>query len=99
MLRFFIIPVLLLALVFAAPTAALASGCSTPTGIAGDQIYNTTYNVMQYCNGTNWVNMGGAVSGSPPTGCGTTSGTLSSAQNTTISVLGGCTLTLKAWGA
>src|SRR5262249_49677498 len=29
---------------------------------AGDQIYNSSYNVMQFCNGTNWVNMGGVAS-------------------------------------
>jgi hypothetical protein len=34
------------------------AACSTPTGSAGDQYYNTDHNVMQYCNGTNWVNMG-----------------------------------------
>ncbi len=38
---------------------AYAVGCTTPTGTAGDQIYNTTYNIMQYCNGTSWVNMPG----------------------------------------
>src|SRR5277367_2234668 len=48
------------AFVFAAsmPAPALATGCTTPTGNAGDQIYNPTYSVMQYCNGANWVNMG-----------------------------------------
>jgi hypothetical protein len=40
------------------PVPALATGCSGPTGIAGDQFYNSANNVMQYCNGTNWVNMG-----------------------------------------
>lgn len=24
----------------------------------GDLMYNSTYNVMQYCNGTNWVRIG-----------------------------------------
>src|SRR5262249_49787401 len=24
----------------------------------GEQFYNTTYDVMQYCNGTDWINMG-----------------------------------------
>lgn len=34
------------------------AACSTPTGTAGDIIYNSTYNVLQYCNGTNWINAG-----------------------------------------
>jgi hypothetical protein len=60
---------LISAMLFAAalvPTApALAAGCSSPPGTAGDQFYNNTYSVMQFCNGTNWVNMGytGATSG------------------------------------
>jgi len=39
--------------------------CTTPSGVAGRIIYNNTYNQMQFCNGTNWVNMGssGTVSG------------------------------------
>jgi hypothetical protein len=51
-----------LALVLAAPTSAFAA-CSTPTGTAGDQIYNSTHSVMQYCNGTDWVNMGSSGGG------------------------------------
>jgi hypothetical protein len=39
-----------------APQAFAA--CSTPPGIAGDIIYNGTYNVLQYCNSTNWINAG-----------------------------------------
>jgi hypothetical protein len=45
-----------------APGTAFAD-CSTPTGTAGDQIYNNTYNVMQFCNGTDWVNMGSSGGG------------------------------------
>jgi hypothetical protein len=63
------------------PETAWAA-CSTPTGSAGDQIYNTDYNVMQYCNGTNWVNMG------PPTvtpGIGTlTNGSFCTTDGTII---------------
>src|SRR5258705_13539264 len=44
-----------------APAAARAA-CSTPTGTAGEIIFNSTYSVMQYCNGTSWVNMGGVAS-------------------------------------
>jgi hypothetical protein len=47
-----------------------SAACSTPSGVAGDIIYNGTYNVLQYCNGTNWVNAGslGAASGAMITG-------------------------------
>src|SRR5438552_11170937 len=34
------------------------AACNSPTGAAGSQIYNSTYSVMQFCNGTSWVNMG-----------------------------------------
>ena len=33
--------------------------CTLPNGTAGEQFYNTTHNVMQYCDGTKWVSMGG----------------------------------------
>ena len=48
---------------FAAGSAHAA--CSSPPGTAGDQFYNTSYNQMQFCNGTAWVNMGssGTISG------------------------------------
>lgn len=48
--------------------------CTLPNGTAGEQFYNTTHNVMQYCNGSDWVNMGaiggggtgeGGISGNP----------------------------------
>jgi hypothetical protein len=62
--RYLIIPVLLLALVFAARDA-FASACTSPTGNEGDQIYSSNYHVMQFCNGTSWMNMGagGSVTG------------------------------------
>lgn len=49
------------ALLLAQPSFA---ACTTPTGSAGDMIYNTTYDVMQYCNGTAWMNMGAVVGAS-----------------------------------
>jgi hypothetical protein len=49
----------ILVLIAAMPAAAQAD-CSTPPGVAGNQFYNTTHNVMQYCNGTAWVIMGAA---------------------------------------
>ena len=54
--RYFLIPVLLLAACLAAtPTYA---GCSSPAGNEADKIYNKTYHVLQFCNGTNWVPFG-----------------------------------------
>ena len=43
---------------FAALAPRSAFACSTPSGIAGDIIYNGTYNVLQFCNGTTWINAG-----------------------------------------
>jgi hypothetical protein len=45
-----------------APLRAFAD-CTTPAGVAGDQFFNTSYSVMQYCDGTDWVNMGSPGSG------------------------------------
>ncbi len=36
--------------------------CSNPEGPAGRQMYNSTYNVMQFCDGTDWIGMAGGVS-------------------------------------
>lgn len=47
-----------LAIAVLAPGGASAD-CTNPVGIASHQYYNSTYNVMQFCNGTDWVNMGG----------------------------------------
>lgn len=50
-----------------------AQSCASPTGAAGDILYNNDYHVMQYCNGTMWKSIG--VSPSPagtlvgPTSC------------------------------
>src|ERR1700683_4748150 len=80
--RFFLFRCLVLGFVALAalvPRPAFAA-CSTPSGIAGDIIYNGTYSVLQYCNGTNWINAGsaGANSGTITTGdfCTATSGTV-----------------------
>ena len=43
--------------------------CTVPNGVAGEQFYNTTHNVMQYCNGSDWVNMG-AIGGGGGGGAG-----------------------------
>ncbi len=39
-----------------------AAACSSPAGNEGQVIYNDDHNVMQFCNGTDWIGMaGGAV--------------------------------------
>ncbi len=32
--------------------------CTSPLGFMGEIIYNADYNVMQYCDGSNWIAMG-----------------------------------------
>ena len=32
--------------------------CSSPSGVEGQMVYNTSFNVMQYCNGADWVGIG-----------------------------------------
>ncbi len=48
----------LLLLSFLLVPAVAKAACTNPVADAGVQIYSSTYNVMQYCNGTSWVNMG-----------------------------------------
>ncbi len=62
--RFFIF---LIIFVLCLPGVAQAD-CSAPTGIAGDQIFNSTHKTMQFCDGTNWYSMkGGSGGGALPT--------------------------------
>lgn len=54
-------------LALAVVTAGLAAGqahaaCSGPAGQAGDQIYDSSRNIMAYCNGSIWTSMAGGVS-------------------------------------
>jgi hypothetical protein len=51
-----LLAVLLLPLFLPAPAFAGCTG--PPTGNAGDIINNAAYNVLQYCDGTNWIAMG-----------------------------------------
>lgn len=44
-------------------SAADAAACTGPSAAAGVMIYNTDHKVMQYCNGTEWVGMGGGSGG------------------------------------
>lgn len=34
------------------------STCAAPSGTTGEIVFNTDYDVMQYCNGNNWIAMG-----------------------------------------
>lgn len=35
-----------------------APRCANPYGMEGDMVYNTTYNVIQYCDGARWIAIG-----------------------------------------
>lgn len=47
-------------LLFLSPLSANAA-CTNPAGVEGNQVYNTTHKVMQYCDGTTWISMKGGV--------------------------------------
>ncbi|GAB9155392.1 hypothetical protein BDS110ZK25_53480 [Bradyrhizobium diazoefficiens] len=55
-----VLRLLILALALMAGQAYAA--CSNPAGAAGQTRYASNYNVMVYCDGTNWVSMAGGVS-------------------------------------
>lgn len=62
-----------------APLASFAA-CSDPSGNEGEVIYNSTAKMLQFCNGTVWVNAAGIAPGSgggggKPTYAGLSSGT------------------------
>ena len=60
-----IIVLLTLALFQSVPHAQAV--CSSPAGNAGDMKYNGDFQVMQYCNDTNWQQIGPSPQGSGPT--------------------------------
>ena len=35
-----------------------SSGCTSPTGVEGDLIYNSAYHLYQFCGGASWIAMG-----------------------------------------
>ena len=70
-----------------------ASTCSQ----AGEVRWNATNAYLQYCNGTNWYEVGW--NNAPTAGCGNPGTTLNGVQATTINVAAGCHLQIKAWGA
>lgn len=43
--------------VILSPNSAYAA-CSNPAGVEGEQVFNSTYRNMQFCNGTDWIAMG-----------------------------------------
>ena len=45
-----------------------APACADPDGKLGDMVYNGDFDVMQYCNGTNWMAMG-PIPGTGGAGC------------------------------
>lgn len=55
----FLLTVLVVAFIFGSSSAYAA--CSGPAGDAGKIVYNDDHNVMQFCNGTDWVSMVGGV--------------------------------------
>ncbi|PZO87322.1 MAG: hypothetical protein DI626_04295, partial [Micavibrio aeruginosavorus] len=40
-------------------TSNAQAACVNPVGDHGDMLYNRDHTVMQYCNGTDWIGMGG----------------------------------------
>jgi hypothetical protein len=50
--------------------ASAYAACTSPAGTEGQQVYNTTHKIMQYCDGTNWIGMG-SVGGSGGGGAAT----------------------------
>ena len=48
-------------LAFPNPAYAL---CANPAGAEGEIVYNDTYNVVQFCDGTSWISMTGAIASS-----------------------------------
>jgi hypothetical protein len=86
-------------LVFASPQAYAA--CSgPPSGNEGDIIYNSSYHLMQYCNGTAWINMGASANfGTLTTGalCTATSSTQISCTTSPLGVALGGTGTSTAF--
>jgi hypothetical protein len=54
---------LLLGSLMLAMPAMASAACTNPGYPEGAQYYNSTYHVMQYCDGTHWVNMGAPSNG------------------------------------
>lgn len=61
--------VFLLVFLYIMTTATAWAQCTGPAGVAEDIIYNTTYNVPQYCNGTDWIAFGALNPAAGGSGC------------------------------
>ncbi len=48
--------------------SAAHADCANPAGTAGEIIYNADYNVVQFCNGTNWISTASSGATSLPGG-------------------------------
>ncbi|HXN51421.1 MAG TPA: LamG domain-containing protein [Candidatus Acidoferrum sp.] len=68
-----LLPLLFLAFLFCSPHPAFAA-CASPAGVEGDTVYNGTFHVLQYCDGTNWNAMGATGAGAGGAGCSNPSG-------------------------
>src|ERR1041385_9175679 len=60
-------------LMVVSPPKAWAA-CASPAGAEGNMMYNGTYHVMQFCDGTNWRPMDATVPGTGGAGCASPSG-------------------------
>ncbi len=74
---------LLLAMAAWLPGQAFAA-CTSPSGTPGDQMYNNVYNIMQYCNGSVWVNMSSIAPGAFGSVGALTNGDLCTSDGTAI---------------
>lgn len=45
------------------PLSSAHAACSDPVGAEGDMVYNTSYNVMMFCDDTDWISMSGGGGG------------------------------------
>lgn len=46
------------AVIWLSSAGALWAACSSPSGNAGDSVFNSDYRNLQYCDGSNWVGIG-----------------------------------------
>ena len=66
---------LLFCVVFVSLTGLAHADCTSPAGIAGATYYDTTDNVVNFCDGINWRMTGAAIASAATTGCTNPTGT------------------------